>query len=609
MVSAAVALAVLVMSSALVSPAPAAPAARSVVVVGVAGLRWDDLDPGRTPTLARLARAGSVGALSVRAAPEVTCPGEGWLTLGAGTSAALEDPRRTDPAAGCGARGVPPVLRQGDGAVVPTFPLYRRLDDTLRSGVRLGLLGHGARCVSAVGPGAALGGADPSGRVTAYAPGLPPDPRPVLARCPLALVDLGALPDVAGREAAVARVDRALARVDAARPAGALLLVAGVAETTARTPRLHVVVAEGPGFRGGWLRAPSTGRTPYVQLVDVAPTALALLGRPVPQGMAGRPLTGGAAGRPGSWQAVLIDADRAAADQRRAVGPFFTLLGIALAVTSAVAVFVLRRTVPPRSMPWAARAAGFACCVVAVVPGATFLADLVPGRPGLVATVVLVTAALMAAAVVAAYRRWGPTAALGTLGGVTAAVVVADLCTGARLQLDSLLGYNPLMAVRFAGIGNLAFAVFGVSAVLLAAALAAGRSRWTAVGIVGCVAGVAVAIDGAPALGSDVGGVLTLVAAFAVLALGVARVPLTPLHVFRPPRTLAAAYAALPALGPALRSVGVLALLGPATNDSGIGITAVAGLVAVPVALAACLLVAAHDTPPAEAFRRVQVLP
>ena len=55
-----------------------------VVVAGAAGLRWDDLDPGRTPNMWALAGKGSVGWLSVRSAHRVTCPADGWLTLGAG---------------------------------------------------------------------------------------------------------------------------------------------------------------------------------------------------------------------------------------------------------------------------------------------------------------------------------------------------------------------------------------------------------------------------------------------------------------------------------------------------------------------------------------------
>ncbi|MCW2569350.1 MAG: phosphoglyceromutase, partial [Mycobacterium sp.] len=147
------------------APAAATPRADSVVIVGIPGLRWDDVDAARTPALTALARHGAVAALSVRSAPPVTCPAEGWLTLGAGTYGAVQDPRA---AAGCADRTVPPVTQRGEGAALPTFPLLRRLNDSLRFGAEPGLLGAGTRCVSAVGPGAALAGADATGAVTAY---------------------------------------------------------------------------------------------------------------------------------------------------------------------------------------------------------------------------------------------------------------------------------------------------------------------------------------------------------------------------------------------------------------------------------------------------------
>ena len=67
---------------------PAGPAAATkVVVVGVPGLRWDDVTPTGTPVLWRLARTGAVGALSVKAGPAVSCAADGFLTLGAGARA------------------------------------------------------------------------------------------------------------------------------------------------------------------------------------------------------------------------------------------------------------------------------------------------------------------------------------------------------------------------------------------------------------------------------------------------------------------------------------------------------------------------------------------
>ncbi|MCW2567132.1 MAG: hypothetical protein JWN54_1229, partial [Mycobacterium sp.] len=316
------------------------------------------------------------------------------------------------------------------------------------------------------------------------------------------------------------------------------------------------------------------------------------------------------------------------------------------------------------------------------------------GTPGLVAALVAavaVAATVLTAVVVAAYRRGGATAALGALGGGALLILLADLLTGGRFQMDSMLGYNPLVAGRFYGIGNIAFAVLGVAAVFLAAALATGRGRWSALAITGTVAVVVTLVDGAPAFGADFGGVLTLVPAFVVLALSVARAPVTPLRValaglagvvvvgalgvadylrpasdrshfgrfvadvvdgqgvgvvrrklltnidlllagphtiaallgsvvlavvvLRPPRSLSAAYAAIPALRPALVSVLVLGAVGAVTNDSSVAIPAVAGAVALPAVLAACLLArraghpnASDDTPLSEASEPVRLI-
>ncbi|GAB3843450.1 hypothetical protein GCM10029963_18310 [Micromonospora andamanensis] len=75
---------------------PARQSADFVVLVGVAGLRWDDVDAERTPTLWRLAGEGSIGSLSVRSARRPTCPVDGWLTLGAGSFAAWPGSRGVD---------------------------------------------------------------------------------------------------------------------------------------------------------------------------------------------------------------------------------------------------------------------------------------------------------------------------------------------------------------------------------------------------------------------------------------------------------------------------------------------------------------------------------
>src|ERR1700728_651303 len=62
-------------------------ASHPVVLVGIPGLRWSDVSQAGTPELWRLAGAGSVGSLVVHTISTVTCPGDGWLTLNAGTRA------------------------------------------------------------------------------------------------------------------------------------------------------------------------------------------------------------------------------------------------------------------------------------------------------------------------------------------------------------------------------------------------------------------------------------------------------------------------------------------------------------------------------------------
>ena len=55
------------------------------VLVGVAGLRWTDVNPTTVPHLWSMIGSSSVGSINVRTgAGPVTCPLDAWLTLSAG---------------------------------------------------------------------------------------------------------------------------------------------------------------------------------------------------------------------------------------------------------------------------------------------------------------------------------------------------------------------------------------------------------------------------------------------------------------------------------------------------------------------------------------------
>ena len=600
-----------------------------VVVLGVAGLRWDDIGDD-TPALRGLVAGAAVGALSIKAVPALTCRAEGWLTLGAGARArALEATRSA-----C------------DETLPAGSDRLRQLNADSRDGAVVGALSEAlSGAVAVEGPGAEL-----AAPTAATAPGAAPL---------LRLVDAGVLSAGKNRAVELRRVDAAVELAVDAAPAGADILVVGLAESAAvESPHLHVALASGPSFRPGALTSASTRRGSYVQLVDVAPTVLALLERPVPDTMDGEPWR--VSGRALST-AQLVDLDRKASGQRRATVPFFVAVYAGTLVLLGLSLLLRRRD-----------AAELVVLSGTAVLGASYLANLVPWWRAEVPLLALLALVVPLSAVVA-----GLSWRLGRGGGsdetgaarvarpaglvcaFVAAVLLGDLVTGASLQLGSVAGYSPLVAGRFAGIGNVAFGVLAASVLLSAAVLC------TRVAPLFAVAAVAVVVDGAPRWGSDVGGVLALLPALTVLVLlrtgrritalrllaaGVAGAavvivfalldltrpeqdrthlgrfaedvasgnagellqrkaeavfallfanPVTALMpvmvaavvylVVRPPGPLREAFEASPAWRSGLVALGVASLIGFAVNDSGTAVPALATAVALPATLAVVL--------------------
>jgi hypothetical protein len=343
-------------------PGPGPVRSTYVVVVGVAGLRWEDLSPTGTPALWRLAADGSVGALAVRSASRLTCPLDGWATLGAGNRAEWGGGRTRDR---CPTTS--PTVTRPDrfGGRLIEQPRVVDHNRDLSWGAQPGALAESVRCTSAVGAPAAVAAARPAGRVDRYVAALPADPAAALTECPLSIVDAGTVAgEGADRAVALGRVDASVATVIAVRPARSLVIVAGLADTEAPA-RLHVAIADGPGFEGGWLTSPSTGRAGYVQLTDLAPTALSALGQPSTSrffaGTPARSVPGRPAGLPATV-GVLADGDARAAAQRDVAGAFLPLLVVfGLLVLAAVPPLLWRGRGPgprgPRpAWPWLRRA-------------------------------------------------------------------------------------------------------------------------------------------------------------------------------------------------------------------------------------------------------------
>ena len=101
---------------------------------------------------------------------------------------------------------------------------------------------------------------------------------------------------------------------------------------------------------------------------------------------------------------------------------------------------------------------------------------------------------------------------------------LVDAAAGAPLAFNNPLGMNAVVAGRFYGVSNTAFALVAGALIVVIAGVwvALGGGRRTALVVTSLLGGAALLVDGAPQLGADVGGALTLVPTLAFLAAGLA---------------------------------------------------------------------------------------
>lgn len=336
------------------------------------------------------------------------------------------------------------------------------------------------------------------------------------------------------------------------------VLVTSLADSSRRA-QLQLAAASGPQATGdgdyadALLAARSTRQPGYLQTTDVTPTILSALGLrgDVPAGaLVGTVITTTPGPALASKRvAQLVDDNDHVLAVTPLVSPFYVIfVAINLILYALVSVGLngrvldwwgrtLDRWAPRKGRRALAastdpvlvlkqlRVAGVA---VAAIPVSTFLANLSPwwrvDPPSYALTALIVTwvGVITAVALLPRWRNWllGP---LGVVAGITAVVIAIDIATGANLQLESLMGTRSLVAGRFYGFNNTAFALFATASVLLAVAvtnpLVARGRRGAAAGIVAAIGIAATLLDGLPSIGADFGGPPALVPGFAVLAL------------------------------------------------------------------------------------------
>jgi hypothetical protein len=450
-----------------------------VVVVGISGLRWTDVSASRTPALWDLASNGSPGSLVDYAVLPHTCPADGWLTINAGDRAQTEHgnkgpcPARPAVTSQAGRPGVPGPAQI---AAMPSLVAYNK---TFRYSPHWGLLASAAgngNCATAIGPGAALALAGPGGNVGSYLPALPTTSalsRPLLARCPLTVVDLGSLPAAAAaRATAVQHADAELAAITADLPSGTTLLVTAPGSAT-MPAHLQVAAVSGPGYRSGGLDAASTRQPGMVVLTDLTPTVLRWRGQAVPSGVPGSAVTHGGRGTLTASVRGLIGQDTTAQVWTSTHTIFFWTYALAdVAAFAAIGLIFWGAEAERRrrrATLW--RTAG---TIAGAVPAGSFLANVVPwwllGHPAIwqYGLTLAGTAVVAAIALAGPWRRdpFGPPGAVAML---TVLIIGLDVMTGSRLQMGSPFGLSVLEAGRFYGIGGEGIGLYAVCGMIAVA--------------------------------------------------------------------------------------------------------------------------------------------
>jgi hypothetical protein len=479
------------------SSTPLAPTTK-VVLVSVPGLRWQDLDAVDAPAIARLLTGSAM--LSVRSIGPETSLLEGYLALNAGNRL------QTDPTGD---------LADDDAVCLPRLVAAATADaDDDLNGADPAALGTALRAAglttAVYGSTAAVAGLmDDSGCVGLHQS----DVAWASFDADVTLIEFGGLQSAgsaADRTAAIVRIDDAIDALPLPMNATVVLFAPAATDDVAEV--LVIGVRDVPQIVGATssLVSPSTRRADYVQLTDVGPTVLDVLGAVEPDSMSGTVIAATPdRAAPQTRVHDLADISERVVLRDRAVGPVSVVL-VVLLVLCGVAGLGRR-----------ARVARMLAPIVLAYPTVTFLLGLTAYHqlPLDFLVVAIPALAIFVAAVTVAFTsRWGPFAPVTVLAVVLWLTMVVDVVTGGSLQINTPLGYSPTVAGRFQGFGNLTFGLVGGAAMVVAVAallwpgLRLPPVRWAA-----WVACVTVIVVGAPAFGSDVGGTLALVPAFAAL--------------------------------------------------------------------------------------------
>lgn len=473
----------------------------SVVLLGVGGLSWTDIDADTTPNLAALAENGSLAELNTDSGRNFTCTLDGWLTLSAGAPA-VSDPYGQS--SDCGLVTSDQITVSGSTATVGDMTDLVTLNRELDQGTELGMLAAGTSCATAIGSGAAYGTANSVGRVADYVPAMPTgdDLTDALAECPLSVVDGGVLPtEPQSRAAALESLDATVGELQAARGEDSAFIITGVSQV-AEPNRLLATIANFGTENGHNLLDLAAERPGYLRLTDLTATVLTLLDSPLPE-----TVTGTAAGATEDLltyedrQAVFDDTDTRlmAADVAAPATQWLqVLLFLALTFVAWPLLHLLRRAGQPGVKPpplWLMRLNIVSALVCALFVAAGILADFFgwwsAERPGLIGPLTALGIAIACAFIaIGLPGRHGPSSLMVSVSAFGILVTVLAMLLHTEDPLGTLLGDYTVADSASNALGPVATGMFIASLWLLAAAVAwrlPRRYQSPAMAGIGCV--------------------------------------------------------------------------------------------------------------------------
>lgn len=301
---------------------------------------------------------------------------------------------------------------------------------------------------------------------------------------------------------------------------------------------LTPVILAGPGITPGLLVSKTTRRPGVVANYDIAPSVLAWLELPRPQGLPGALLTTarqipqvalwGKNMKPSPIDATYTTGDsllepklaylqdvltRSAATYRQR--PPLLRAFVTLEVVIYLTAFVLVAVFPSLPREWISFGS-FALLLVAAMPLALLILPILQPT-----TVVMAFLYTLVIALVLASVAWNLASSTetkyGIICGLTAMGLFIDICRGGPLVKFSPLGYDVMLGARFYGIGNEYMGILVGSTLLFALVI---RERWPRAAPIVLLWFLAVIfLLASPGLGANAGGTITALVAF-LLAYG-----------------------------------------------------------------------------------------